>query len=52
MKVNIDKINYEIVAHRKTVKPSLLKLNKTEPRLLFLFQLIMSSKITKNSANG
>ena len=39
MKVNIDKINYEIVDHRKTVKPSLLKLNKTEPRLLFLFSV-------------
>ena len=32
MQVNIDKVEYEIVARRKTVKPNLQNIYKTEPR--------------------
>ncbi len=32
MQVNIDKVEYEIVARRKTVKPNLANIYKTEPR--------------------
>ena len=32
MQVNIDPVEYEIVAHRKTVKQDLSKIHKTPPR--------------------
>ena len=33
MQVNIDPVEYEIVAHRKTVKQSLSEIHKTPPRV-------------------